>query len=166
MKFSNYKFYGIILFIILLFIFYSSYNIEKYTKYPMGPKNNNVNVTFTPFSSASDKYTVCLYQVTSLDARKRKNLMKYGGCPTLGEKYTGLSGKYGWMIGLIKPTNLDTFDVTLTFDKNVTISDGEIERLITINNTNYRKYMTIQNNIVNIKIKTNEPQIMISLKYI
>ncbi len=166
MKISNYSIYFILLFIIVLFIIYYKYNVEKLTSSPVGAKNNNVNVTFTPTSTLSDAYSVCLYKVMDVDFSKRKNVMKYGGCPSLGTTYTGMSGKYGWMIGLVKPPYVDTYDIKLTFDKNVGISDGEIAGLITLNNMNYRTFVSINKNVVNIRIKTNQPQIMVSLKYL
>lgn len=92
--------------------------------------------------------------------------MKFIGGSANNTKYSGKSGSYGWMIGLVKPPNVDTFDLKITFDKKVEISDGEIDGLTTLYKSNYKGYVTTSNNVVTIKYKTSEPQIMISLQYV
>ncbi len=159
------KYLVITIIILLIIIFINTYYIEKYTSKPVNSKNNNVNVTFTPYSTTENVYAY-LYQVTGLTTSKKKNVMKYVGGPSNNSKYSGKSGSYGWMIGLVKPPNVSTFDVTLTFDKKVELFDGEIDGLITLNKTNGKSFVSINNNVVKIKINTTQPQIMISFQYV
>ncbi len=159
------KYLVITIIILLIIIFINTYYIEQYTSKPVNSKNNNVNVTFTPYSTTENVYTY-LYQVTGLTSTKKKNVMKYVGGPSNNSKYSGKSGTYGWIIGLVKPPNVSTFDVKITFDKKVEISDGEIDGVFTLYKSNNKGYVSTSNNIVTIKYKTNEPQIMVSLKYV
>lgn len=164
-KLYKHKYLLLTIIILLIIIIFNKYYIEKFTSKPVDSKNNNVNVTFTPYSNI-ENLNVYLYQVTGINKNKTKNVMKYIGGPSNNISYNGRSGNYGWMIGLVKPPNVDTFDVKITFNQKVSLSDGEIDGITTLYKSNGTKYVSIKDNIVTIKYKTKKPQIMVSLKYI
>ncbi len=146
---------------------------ESYTRYALGPKNANTTVSFDSSSSYSDRYGVYLYQITGLTQPGRnKNVMKYVGGGPVGSPFSGQSGSFGWMIGIVKPTALDSYKLDLTFDKKVALFDGEVVGPPNINSLNTRSTNSpngrvyIKDNLVRLNFKSNQPQIMLSLKYL
>jgi hypothetical protein len=146
---------------------------EPYTRYAVGPKNGNAAVSFDSRSTYSDQYGVYLYQITGLTQPSRnKNVMKYVGGGPVGSPFSGQSGSFGWMIGVVKPTALDGFKIDLKFDKKITLFDGEVVGPLNINSLNTHSTNSpngrvyIKDNVVRLNFKSNEPQIMLSLKYV
>ena len=146
---------------------------EPYTPYTLGPKNGNAMVKYTSRSSKSDQYGIYLYQVTGLVVPGRnKNVMKYVDGGLVGEKVSGKSGAFGWMIGVVKPQNLDGYKMEIAFDKPVTLFDGEVNGPFTINkmNTPITSVPTgkvyINNNVVRLNFPSTKSQVMISLRYV
>ncbi len=146
---------------------------EPYTRYALGPKNGNATISFNSRSAHSNQYGVYLYQITGLTQPGRnKNVMKYVGGGLIGTPFSGQSGSFGWMIGVVKPGALDSYKLEIVFDKKVTLFDGEVVGPPNINSLNTRSTNSpngrvyIKDNLVRLNFTSNQPQIMLSLKYL